>query len=119
VKLLDRNARAGLQSHNLLADADLAPRLLGTAELNGAEFAAVMAYLAPENAAAVPERPSEVEMNVGHPGLRKALWVMKEGKVVHGGFRPYNIMVRSKNGEDEKQGGEDVEMSAGGHWRLE
>lgn len=115
---MDRDARAGLQVHKLLDDVGLAPRLLGTAELDGVEFAVVMEYLAPEDGwmtlQAFLKAHPKVNVGVNHPGLQKALQVMKEGKVVHGDFRPYNIMVRSKNEEDGQSASGDVEMTVGG-----
>lgn len=118
VKLMARDALPGLQVHKLLDDVDLAPRLLGTAELDSPEFAVVMEYLAPEDGwmtlhAYLKVHP-KLNIGVNHPELQKALQVMKEGKVVHGDFRPYNIMVRPKNTEDERNDTEDVEMAVGG-----
>ncbi len=118
VKLMDRHTRAGLQVHKLLDDVDLAPHLLGSAELDGVEFAVVMEYLAPEDGwmtlQAYLKAHPKVNIGVSHPGLQKALQVMKEAKVVHGDFRPYNIMVRPKDKEDEQNDSGDVEMTVAG-----
>ena len=98
--------------HRTLADAGLAPSLLGTARVAGAPSAIVMEYLDQSSGWTTLQNyiksNREIKINIKHPGLVKLLKTMKEKKVVHGDLRPNNIMCRVR--PDGRTEGQELEI---------
>jgi serine/threonine protein kinase len=91
----------GTKVHRLLADADLAPRLLGTQTLEGAPTAIAMEYLQPyspgsEGWATLFSLANDMEPDMRRSVVLEMVGIIKkleEANLVHGDLRLNNVMV--------------------------
>lgn len=105
VKLI-ADDRYGVEAHRKLAKAELAPTLFGVARVKGAHTAYIMEYLSPTDGWVTlheyVKMHNDVISRIQIP-LNHLLGTMGTEKIVHGDFRPNNVMVRDVEGEEQPQ----------------
>jgi serine/threonine protein kinase len=96
--------RYGTEAHKILAKAEFAPALYGTAKVQGAPTAYVMEYLSPNDGWKTlhehARQHGDVKSHILAP-LRLIFAEMEKHDIVHGDFRPNNIMIRRKGAGDD------------------
>jgi serine/threonine protein kinase len=96
--------RYGAEAHMILAKAGFAPALYGMAKVQGAPTAYIMDYLSPRDGWKTlhehAKQHNDVKSHILAP-LGSLLAEMEKHNIVHGDFRPNNIMIRRKEAGDD------------------